>query len=187
MQTLNTAKMMPNRVLPGSFRARLLLPVLVCGLVCGCSAHGSSAATPPAVTAGAQSHPSAGSAGGPAAPGRLTVRGSGVVLEITGAVADAATGELRMTIRNASSIPEELAMVEGPDGAQATLTGDSSDDGSLSTAGIELDPNTTTVFGAKGGPEANLPDRSQLVGRGTVPLVLEFGVGGLVHMVANVS
>ncbi|QMU74793.1 hypothetical protein GXW83_02375 [Streptacidiphilus sp. PB12-B1b] len=110
-----------------------------------------------------------------------------MVLEITGAVVDPATGALRMTVRNASSIPEQLAMVEAPGGVQGTLTGDSRDDGSLSPAGIELDPGSTTVFGGKGGPRVTLPDPRRLSGGSTVSLLLEFGVGGLVHLTAEVS
>ncbi len=110
-----------------------------------------------------------------------------MVLEVTEAVIDPATGALRMTVRNASSIPEQLAMVEAPDGMQGTLIGDSSDDGSLSPAGIELDPGSTTVFGGKGGPRVTLPDPGHFVGHSTVSLLLEFGVGGLVHLTTEVS
>lgn len=94
------------------------------------------------------------------APGRLTVRGSGVVIEVTGAVADSAGGELRMTIRNSRSIQEELAMVEEPGGLQGVPVGGGSDDGSLSPAGIELDPDSTTVFGGGGGPRGRCPTRA---------------------------
>lgn len=110
-----------------------------------------------------------------------------MLLEVTGAVVDPATGALRMTIRNASSIPEELAMVEAPGGVQGTLIGDSTDDGSLSPAGIELDPDSTTVFGGNAGPRVTLPHPGRLAGRSAVSLLLEFGVGGLVHLTAEVS
>lgn len=60
-------------------------------------------------------------------------------------------------------------------------------DTKLSPAGIELDPGSTTVFGGKAGPRVMLPDTGRPAGRSTVPLLLEFAVGGLVQLTAEVS
>ncbi|WP_052441617.1 hypothetical protein [Streptacidiphilus anmyonensis] len=90
-----------------------------------------------------------------------------------------------MVVRNDSSVPEHLAMVSAPGGARATLVGVGDDNGSLSPDGILLNPGATTRFDS-GGPRIELHDIVVSSGAKSLPLLLEFGVAGLVHLRAVV-
>jgi hypothetical protein len=77
-------------------------------------------------------------------------------------------------------------MVATPNGGRATLRGNSTGNGSLSTSGVLLNPGTTVTFGGQNGPAVQLPDVNGAVAGGTLPLTLQFGVAGLVHLRARV-
>jgi copper(I)-binding protein len=151
----------------------LLLP-----LAAACS-HARTSPTPAPATASP-----------PTTPGRLSVTAPGIDLAITDAVAHlggAGNGDLTMTIRNNSDVPEHLAMVATPDGGRGTLQSDATANGSLSTAGILLMPHTTVAFGGHGGPRVVLPKVQLAGGQRVVTLTMQFGVAGLVHLVARVA
>lgn len=119
--------------------------------------------------------------------GQTTAKGPTTNLVITDAAAhvDAAgNGELTMVVRNDSSVPEHLAAVTTRGGA-ATLVGVGDNNGSLSPAGILLNPATTTTFGDSG-PRILLHGTAGVLRAKTLPLLLEFGVAGLVHLQARV-
>ncbi|WP_269858223.1 hypothetical protein [Streptomyces sp. RPT161] len=123
-------------------------------------------------------------------PGELNIQVPGTNLAVHNAVAHigpSGTGQLTMTIRNGGSVAEHLAMVATPNGGRATLQGNSTGNGSLSTSGILLNPGTTVTFGGQGGPSVQLPKVNGATANGTLPLTLQFGVAGLVHMSARVT
>jgi copper(I)-binding protein len=119
-------------------------------------------------------------------PGELTIQVPGTSLAVHDAVAHISTGRLTMSIRNGGTVPEHLAMVATPNGGRATLRGNSTGNGSLSTSGVLLNPGTTVTFGGQNGPAVQLPDVNGAVAGGTLPLTLQFGVAGLVHLRARV-
>ncbi len=125
-----------------------------------------------------------------ATPGELNIQVPGTSLAVHDAVAHigpSGTGQLTMSIRNGGSVAEHLAMVATPNGGRATLQGNSTGNGSLSTSGILLNPGTTVTFGSQGGPSIQLPDVNGTTSHATLPLTLQFGVAGLVHMRARVT
>jgi copper(I)-binding protein len=146
----------------------------------------------PAAACAGSSTQSAGSAAtrSPGAvPGQVTASGPGIDLHITDAVAhlDASrTGELSMTVRNSSPAPEHLAMVATAGGGRATLEGDSGVNGAMSTAGVLVQSDSTVTFGGKG-PRVLFHDVQGVTADHTLPITLEFGVAGLVHLEARVS
>lgn len=174
----HNAEMANNGVLLRAGRAAAACAALI-ALAAACSGgSGQSTATPPA---GSTPSSAAGT------PGRLTAQASGVNLTITDAVAHlgaAGPRELTMTVRNDGDVPEHLAMVATTGAGRGTLQGMGSGNGSLSTAGVLLMPHTTVVFGGNG-PRVLLPD-AQATGS-TLPVTLQFGVVGLVHLQAEVA
>ncbi|CAG7606753.1 hypothetical protein [Actinacidiphila bryophytorum] len=123
-----------------------------------------------------------------AAPGQVTVEEPGVSLSITGAVAHldpSGSGTLSMTVHNGSSVPEHLDMVATPDGGRGVLTGRAGApaSGSMTSAGILLEPDSTVTFG-KSGPSVRLTHLHGVANAHTLALMLQFGVTGLVHLSA---
>ncbi|MGW7007785.1 hypothetical protein ACWGCW_34535 [Streptomyces sp. NPDC054933] len=144
-----------------------------------------------AACSGGQSQPSspATPSSSTTTPGELIIQVPGTDLAIHEAVAHigpSGTGQLTMTVRNNGSVPEHLAMVATPNGGRATLRGSDTANGSLSTSGILLRAGTTITFGGQGGPSILLP-KVNVTTSHTLPLTLQFGVAGLVHLQARVS
>lgn len=126
----------------------------------------------------------------PAGPGHIRVEVADVDLTITDAVAHldrSGDGSLTMRVRNEDGVPEHLGMVATPDGGRGDLVGGKSveGNGSLSTAGILLLSGTTVTF--RSGPSVLLHHVRGVTARHTLPLALQFGVAGLVHLQARVS
>ncbi|MEU9154954.1 hypothetical protein AB0D59_31455 [Streptomyces sp. NPDC048417] len=155
------------------------LAIATTGCADNSSAHTADAASP--------------STGGTAAPGSVHVVVAGEVdLTVTGAVARLdrfGDGSLAMTVRNDDGVPEHLGMVATPDGRRGELVGGKSaeGDGSLSTAGILVTSGTSVTFGATDGPRVLLHHVRGISARHTLPVVLQFGVAGLIRFQARVS
>ncbi|MCQ4080938.1 hypothetical protein NGB36_10080 [Streptomyces sp. RB6PN25] len=150
-------------------------------LAAACSGNSSEPTAPTTSTGGSTSAPTT--------PGRIDATAPGIDLHITDAVAhlDATgTGEVTMTIRNGGGVPEHLDMVAAPGGARATLQGGSAVNGSMTTSGILLQPASTTTFGGPG-PRILFHQVRGITADHTLPLILQFGVAGLVHLQARVS
>ncbi|MFF1278039.1 hypothetical protein ACFVZC_32370 [Streptomyces marokkonensis] len=126
-------------------------------------------------------------------PGGVSVRIAGIDLAISDAAAHldrSGGGTLAMSVRNNSSVPEHLGMVATSTDGRGVLVGGSSTEGngSLSPAGILLQPGTTVTFDTDGdGPSVELPQAQSTEARRTLPVTLQFGVAGLVHLEARVS
>ncbi|MFJ4333580.1 MULTISPECIES: hypothetical protein [unclassified Streptomyces] len=125
------------------------------------------------------------------APGRVEIRIAGIDLSVTDAVAHLRPtgGTLSMTVRNDSTVPEHLGMVGTSAGGRGVLVGaeGTKGAGALTTAGILLQPGSTVTFGEAGGPSVELPRARGTGGQRTLPVTLQFGVAGLVHLDARVS
>lgn len=129
------------------------------------------------------------SAGVGSTPGRVTVKLADMDLRITAAVArldSSGDGTLSMRIANGGGVPEHVDMVELPDGSRATLTGGKAVNGSLSTAGVLIQSGTAVTFGSPGGPAAALHGAHGVTAKHTLPLIIQFGVAGLVRLQAQV-
>ncbi|MDF3291530.1 hypothetical protein [Streptomyces silvisoli] len=176
--------MTESGTLPRAGRASVaaLLVILTAG---ACSHAPTDSTNTPTSASG-----SGDSAGIAATPGQLTIHAPGINLAISNAVAhldNSGSGDLTMAIRNGGDVPEHLAMVAAPDGDHGTLQGSDSDaSGSLSTAGILLMPHSTTTFGGSG-PDVALRQVHIATGTRLLPLTLQFGVAGLVHLQARVA
>lgn len=165
-----------------STHTRTILAASVCTalavLTAGCGAHATTDTTtsdsPPA-----------------AAPGRVSVRVDSGDLTITSAVAHldrSGDGSLTMSVRNDDGAPEHLGMVATPDGGRGVLVGGKTAEGngSLSPAGIQLSNGTTVTFGGSG-PHILLRHVQGVTTQHILPLVLQFGVAGLVRLQARVT
>lgn len=122
-------------------------------------------------------------------PGQVTVKLADMNLRVTGAVArldSAGNGTLTMRIANDGGVPEHVDMVELPDGSRAALSGGRGVNGSMSTAGVLVQTGTSVTFGSRGGPAATLRAVHGVTGRHTLPLIIQFGVAGLVRLQAKV-
>ncbi|MCF3961862.1 hypothetical protein [Streptomyces fuscigenes] len=142
---------------------------------------------------GGSSHDDASPAPAPSGtPGRVEASANGSVVSVTDAVAhlDASgDGTLTMTVKNSGTVADHLDMVGAPGGARGTLTGgrDPKADGAMNTAGILVQADGGTTFGAKDGPTVALHHVTGVSGRHTLPLILQFGVAGLVRLQARVT
>ncbi|WP_328564978.1 hypothetical protein [Streptomyces coelicoflavus] len=155
-------------------------------LTAGCAGTGDDA-RPSGTTASAGQTP-----GVVSAPGRVAVHVTGTDLAVTDAVAHLGPsgGTLSMTVRNNGTVPEHLGMVGTSAGGRGELVGAEGTEGSgaLTTAGILLRPGTTVAFGGGDGPSVKLPRAARNAGgQRTLPVTLQFGVAGLVHLDARVS
>lgn len=127
---------------------------------------------------------------GTATPGQVHVVAPDVDLTITHAVAhlDASgSGTVTMTVRNGTGLPEHLDMVATPDGGRGRLTGAATgDNGSMTSAGILLQPGSTVTFAAPG-PTIRLTATHGVTAAHTLPLMLQFGIARLVRLTAVVT
>jgi copper(I)-binding protein len=126
-----------------------------------------------------------------AGPGQVEVTAPGVDLTITQAVAHldpAGSGTLTMTVHNGSNIPEHLGMVATPKGDRGVLAGSSKNtgNGSMTSAGILLQPGSTVTFGGSG-PTVRLTQVHGVTTAHALPLMLQFGVARLIRLSAVVS
>ncbi|WP_329272524.1 hypothetical protein [Streptomyces pseudovenezuelae] len=149
-------------------------------LTAGC-AHDSPTAAP--------STP--GSAAATSTPGEATAQARGVDLTVTHAVAHldrSDDGTLTMTVRNDDGVPEHLGMVATPDRGRGTLVGGKSakGNGMLDTAGILLLDGSSVTFDGDG-PHVLLHHVHGITAQHTLPVVLQFGVAGLVRVRAQVT
>ncbi|GHJ41512.1 hypothetical protein [Streptomyces sp. TS71-3] len=128
---------------------------------------------------------------GPGPRGGTHVAANGVDVRISDAEAHldrSGSGSLSMTVENSGSVTEHLDMVGTPGGGRGVLSGGSSSgNGALSTAGIQLPPGGRTGFGARNGPRIRLTRSHGVTRAGTLPIVLEFAVVGLVRIQAPVT
>ena len=163
-----------------AFAASATATALLAVLAVACSGGGSSRPDPEI----AVSHRPA------PRPGSVAVHAPGVDLTITNAVAHLdreGTGTLTMTVSNGTSVPEHLDMIGTPDAGRGALKGAATGiNGSLTTAGILIQPDSTVTFGGTG-PGIRLTRIRGVTSAHTLPLVLEFGVARLVHLTAHVS
>ncbi|WP_405529861.1 hypothetical protein OG426_48085 [Streptomyces canus] len=166
-----------------NLRARTAIPVVtstvLVSLTAGCT-HGRAPATPFPHRTGTTS-----------SPGEAVARARGIDLTVTHAVAHldrAGDGTLTMTVRNDDGVPEHLGMVATPDSGRGTLVGGKSakGNGMLDTAGILLLDGTGVTFGGDG-PRVLLRHARGVTARHTLPVVLQFGVAGLVRIQARVT
>ncbi|MGI5427355.1 hypothetical protein [Streptomyces sp. CA-179760] len=169
-------------------RTRTAFSAVTCALlvtlVAGCAPDG------PAATPSDRRSPGTAAARPAGASGGAQVRAEGVDLTVTRAVAHldhAGNGTLTMTVRNDDGVPEHLGMVATPDGGRGTLRGGKTaeGDGSMDTSGILLTSGTTVTFGGDG-PRVLLHGVRGVSARHTLPVVLQFGVAGLVRLQARV-
>ncbi|MFJ4790745.1 hypothetical protein [Streptomyces sp. NPDC088794] len=155
------------------------LSIVLAVLLSGCTGDAKAYAPPP------------GSTGVDSALGRLTVHIADIDLTITDAVAHldrSGDGTLTMSVRNDGAVPEHLGMVATPDEGRGVLVGAKSakGNGSLSTAGILVLSGTTVTFRGAG-PAVELHDVRGVTARHTLPVTLQFGVAGLLHLRTPVS
>lgn len=158
-------------------------PIALAALTAACSSHSAAHHT-------ATGRPANGGTASSTRPGRAEVHAEGIDLSITRATAhlDASgDGTLTMTVHNAGAAPEHLDMVATPGGGRGTIQGGTgASSGSLTSAGILFRPGSTVTFGGSG-PTVRLTTVHGVTASRTVPLALEFGVAGLVHLDAVVQ
>ncbi|MBY8877322.1 hypothetical protein [Actinacidiphila acidipaludis] len=88
---------------------------------------------------------------------------------------------MAMTLHNGGPAPEHLAMVATPGGGRGTLQGSRTrGDGELDSAGILVRPGATVTFGGSG-PQIRFTGMQARKSR-IMPLALEFGIAGLIHL-----
>lgn len=152
-------------------------------LTAACSSHGATHHT-------AAGRPATGGPGPSSQAGRAEVHTEGIDLSITHATVrlDASgSGTLAMTVHNAGAAPEHLDMVATPGGGRGTIQGGTGNgSGSLTSAGILFRPGSTVTFGG-GGPGVRFTGVHGVTASRTLPLALEFGIAGLVHLDAVVK
>ncbi len=117
-----------------------------------------------------------------------SMRARNVDLTITDAAVHlgaAGTARLEFTVDNKGPVTEHLAMVSVPGLGQANLVGSTGPVNALSTAGIMIDSQSSATFGTSA-PAVALPSTKGLTAGGTTPVLLEFGIAGLVHLTVPV-
>ncbi|GAA2130065.1 hypothetical protein GCM10009760_02080 [Kitasatospora kazusensis] len=164
---------LPRTALPRTARVVAVPALALLALLTGCS---STAAPAPTGSPGAT------------APGSLSVQGPRSHLELTGGrLTTGASGasELAVSVRNAGTAPEHLAMVSTPDGGRATLQGGKGPDNALTAAGVLIRPGETAVFGGADGPKILFPAHpagsAATPPSGPADAIMIFSVSGLVH------
>ncbi|WP_037602287.1 hypothetical protein [Streptacidiphilus rugosus] len=141
----------------------------------GCAGSGVQREEP----AAAQSSISTGADGT-----NLSLRGRNVDLRITkAAVHLGASGgaQLGLAVDNAGPVTEHLALAS-VDGVQAKLVGGDPKANPLSVAGVLIASGTTAQFGVPGAPKIVMTNGAALKPGGTVPVMLQFGVAGMIRM-----
>lgn len=109
----------------------------------------------------------------------LTITDAAVHLGASG------TARLEFTVDNKGPVTEHLGMVSVPGLGQANLVGSTGPVNALSTAGIMIDSDSSATFGTSA-PAVALPSTKGLTAGGTTPVLLEFGLAGLVHLTVPV-
>lgn len=109
----------------------------------------------------------------------LTITDAAVHLGASG------TARLEFSVDNKGPVTEHLAMVSVPGLGQANLVGSTGPVNALSTAGIMIDSESSATFGTSA-PAVALPSTKGLTAGGTTPVLLEFGIAGLVHLTVPV-
>ncbi|RAG87103.1 hypothetical protein DN069_03035 [Streptacidiphilus pinicola] len=157
-------------------RAAIALPVLALSAalaLSGCSSGGVQRELPGT----AQSSSSVGPEGTD-----FSVQGRNVDLRITQAAVRLGTtggAQLQMGVDNAGPVTEHLALA-AVEGKVATLDGTANN--AKSTAGVLIASGTTASFGAADGPKIVLTNGAALKVGGTVPVMLQFGIAGMVRI-----
>ncbi|MFC5907769.1 hypothetical protein [Streptacidiphilus monticola] len=156
---------------------RVLLPALVLAtlsVVAGCAGNSVERAAPGAVTSSVRT-----SADGT----DLSVRGRNVDLRLTQvAVRLGPSGpRLDLTVDNEGPVTEHLALAS-VDGTQATLHGGATADTGLSPAGVRIAPAAKVAFGTANAPSATLPTTATLKAGEDVPVMLQFGIAGMIRL-----
>jgi len=169
--------MVTLRRIRGSALAAAGCTLLVATLAaCGQSARAEQPSASPLATAGT--------------PGRATVRGPGIDMEITSAVAHvdpSGDGSLTMIVRSREPVPDHLDLAATPDSGRGELVGAAHGvSGSMESAGILVPAGATVRFGTTG-PQIRLHRIHGVTAHGTLPVSLEFGVAGLVRLEAVVQ
>ncbi|WP_329459320.1 hypothetical protein [Streptomyces sp. NBC_01497] len=157
----------------------LAAPAVLAACLTGCGGHSSPDASPAAPT------PSG-------TPGQVEASSNGAVVSVTGAVAHldhSGDGTLTMTVSNSGTVTDHLDMVGVPGGARGALGGGKNPkgNGAMNTAGILILPDGSTTFGSAGGPSVALRHVSGVTSGHTLPVILQFGVAGLVRLQAHVT
>jgi hypothetical protein len=157
-------------------RAALALPVLALSAalaLSGCAGSGVQRELPGT----AQSSASVGADGTD-----FSVQGRNVDLKIAKAAIHLGTAggaQLEMGVTNSGPVTEHLALV-AVQGKVATLAGTASD--AKSVAGVLIASGSTASFGAANGPKVVLTNGAALKSGGTVPVMLQFGIAGMVRI-----
>ena len=149
-------------------------------LAAGCSGGGSGGGNVQRVAPGVAQSSESTSADGTS----WSMRARNVDLTITDAAVHlgaAGTARLEFSVDNKGPVTEHLAMVSVPGLGQANLVGSTGPVNALSTAGIMIDSQSSATFGASA-PAVALPSAKGLTAGGTTPVLLEFGIAGLVHL-----
>ncbi|WP_042428856.1 hypothetical protein [Streptacidiphilus anmyonensis] len=157
-------------------RAAIALPALALSAalaLSGCASGGVQRELPGT----AQSSASVGADGTD-----YSVQGRNVDLRIDkAAVHLGATGgaQLEMGVTNSGPVTEHLALA-AVQGKVATLDGAA--DNAKSVAGVLIGSGSTASFGAANGPKVVLTNGAALKPGGTVPVMLQFGIAGMVRI-----
>lgn len=138
----------------------------------------------------ASARPTSGSTAPSSPPGRAEIHTGAVDLSITHATVHLGAsggGTLTMTVRNGGAAPEHLDMVATPGGGRGAIHGGTGNgSGSLTSAGVLIRPGSTITFGGSG-PGIRFTAVHGITPSRTLPLALEFGIAGLVHLDAVVK
>ncbi|WP_042390498.1 hypothetical protein [Streptacidiphilus melanogenes] len=110
------------------------------------------------------------------------VQGRNVDLKITKAAVHlgaAGGAQLQMGVTNSGPVTEHLALV-AVQGQVATLDGTANN--AKSVAGVLIASGSTASFGAANGPKVVLTNGAALKPGGTVAVMLQFGIAGMVRI-----
>jgi hypothetical protein len=163
-----------------------MLPAAAAVLATGCSHSAATRSAPSGPSAPATAAPPSN---GPT--GSVHTNANGSVLDVTQVVAhlDASgDGSLSMAVRNSGSVTDHLDFVSVPGGSRGVLKGGkSAGSGAMTSAGIQFPPGTSVTFGSgPGDPTVRLTGAHGVTGAHTLPLILQFGVSGLIRVQAQV-
>ena len=159
----------------------VLLGAVVLALATGCSSGSTSVQrVSPGVVQSSVSTDAAGTTWSMRARNvDLTIKNAAVHLGPSG------TALLEFTVDNKGPVTEHLDLVSVPGIGQATLQGSAGAANALSTAGVLVYSDGSATFGTRA-PSITLPSVKGLKAGGTTPVLLEFGVAGLVRLTVPV-
>lgn len=157
--------------------------IALAALTTACSSHPAAHHT----TAG---HPATSQSAPSSPPGQAEIHTGAVDLSIMHATVHlgaSGNGTLTMTVHNGGAAPEHLDMVATPGGGRGTIQGGKGNgNGSMTSAGVLFRPDSTVAFGGSG-PLVRFTAVQGMTTSRTLPLALEFGIAGLVHLDAVVQ